>query len=108
MEGAGCEPCSFIRAWYMPCRANGTQELNTMKDNHYLPEARTHWSWRPEEKGSPERKRLAQLEKSRKQVNTALGACLLAIATGKTAGQVLAEATGKAERKARVRLLCEL
>lgn len=79
-----------------------------MKGNHYLPEARKHWSWRPEDKGSPERKRLAGLEKARKAVNTALGACLLAAAQGRTASQVLAEATGKAEKRARVRMLCEL
>jgi hypothetical protein len=79
-----------------------------MRDNHYLPEARSHWSWKPEDKGSPERKRLARLEKSRKQVNTALGAVLVAAAQGKSALQVLAEATGKAERRARVRMLCEL
>lgn len=79
-----------------------------MKDVQYIPEHRAHWSWRPEDKGSPERKRLARLEKSRKLVNTALGAALLAAVQGKTASQVLAEATGKAERRARVRMLCEL
>jgi hypothetical protein len=84
------------------------ERKQAMRDNHYLPEARSHWSWRPEDKGSPERKRLARLEKSRKQVNTALGACIAAVVLGKTPGEVLAEATGKAERRARVRMLCEL